>query len=118
MKNFDKYGLSMITYVNREYCKKMLILLPGQSHPTQYHKIKEETFNLIYGEVELKLDSVKKKYKSGDIVTIKPFTRHSFFSSKGCIIEELSTKHLKSDSYYLDSKIVKNKDRKTILNYW
>lgn len=118
IKNFDKYGLSMITYINREYCKKILILLPGQAHPTQYHKIKEETFNVIYGEVELKLNNIKKIYKTGDLVTIKPLTHHSFFSSKGCIIEELSTKHRINDSFYLDQKIVKNKDRKTILNYW
>lgn len=118
IKNFDKYGLSMITYINREYCKKILILLPGQTHPTQYHKIKEETFNVIYGEVELKLNNIKKRYKTGDLVTIKPLTHHSFFSLKGCIIEELSTKHRKNDLFYLDQKIVRNKDRKTILNYW
>ena len=32
--------------INREYCKKLVIVLPGQPHPDHYHKEKEETFNL------------------------------------------------------------------------
>jgi len=51
IENFYKYGLSMITVINREYCKKILILLPDQTHPQQYHKIKEESF--LYCMVKL-----------------------------------------------------------------
>ena len=40
LDKFFKYGLSMFTIVNREYCKKILVCLPSQIHPTQYHKIK------------------------------------------------------------------------------
>ena len=44
IENFYKTGITMIPVINREYCKKYIIALPGQSHPEQYHKIKEETF--------------------------------------------------------------------------
>ena len=47
----------MITMVNREYCKKILICLPGQLHPQQYHLKKEETFNVLHGTLKLTLDT-------------------------------------------------------------
>lgn len=33
MTNFRRKGAIIIDYFNREYCKKIIILLPGQSHP-------------------------------------------------------------------------------------
>ena len=44
IENFYDTGLSMITVVNEEYCKKLLFLLPGQSHPEQYHQNKKKPF--------------------------------------------------------------------------
>ena len=118
IENFLRYGLSMITIVNRKYCKKILILLPGQTHPTQYHKIKEETFNIVYGKMILYLDNKKQICKPGDIVTIKNNVKHKFSTENGCIIEEISTTHNISDSFYEDKIINNNKNRKTVLNYW
>ena len=40
IEKFDKFGLVLLTLVNREYCKKLLICFPGQSHPEQHHKKK------------------------------------------------------------------------------
>ena len=37
-------------------------------------------------------------------------------SSDGCVIEELSTKSEKTDSYYIDKSINKNKDRKSFIS--
>ena len=115
---FDKFGLTMLTVVNRKYCKKILFLLPKQSHPTQFHKIKEETFNIIYGSCELYLNGKLKKCSVGDVITIKPKVRHFFKTKKGCVIEEISTNHKIQDSFYIDKSIMRNKNRKTILNYW
>ena len=114
IKNFRKNGLSMITILNKSYCKKYLFLTPNQSHPTQFHKIKEESFFIILGKIELTLDGKKKILKKGDLVTIKRKQKHSFkdLSGQGSVIEELSTKSHKSDSYYLDNLINKNKKKK------
>jgi len=41
LDNFHKTGITMLTVINREYCKKLIVVLPGQNHPEQYHKVKE-----------------------------------------------------------------------------
>ena len=69
----------------------------------------------MHGAVDLKINNKKIKLKSGKLKTINPKEVHEFSSSKGAIIEELSTTSIKSDSYYLDDKINKNKERKTFI---
>jgi sialic acid synthase SpsE/D-lyxose ketol-isomerase len=118
IESFYNFGLTMINVVNREYCKKILVLLAGQIHPEQYHQIKEESFLLLYGDVTLVLDGLERQMKVGDVVTIPCGVRHSFSSKGGCIIEEISTTHQKSDSYYTDPAIASNLNRKTILTHW
>ena len=56
----------------------MIIVLPNQTHPEQYHLQKEETFVILHGEVELILDGVKKILKKGDVITIEKEVRHEF----------------------------------------
>lgn len=118
MERFSEFGLTMITVVNRDYCKKVLISLPNQSHPEQYHQEKEETFHVLYGDVELTLDGVTKVHGPGDVINIEPGTRHSFVSKTGAVIEEISSTHFKDDSFYTDESINANSDRKTFLTYW
>jgi mannose-6-phosphate isomerase-like protein (cupin superfamily) len=115
LENFYKFGITMINIINNAYCKKMIIMLPGQKHPAQFHKIKEESFFILHGSIELILDRKKFKMKPGDIKTIKKKQVHEFYSKNGAILEELSTEHVKSDSYYLDSTIEKNKKRKSFI---
>ncbi len=118
LDRFDEVGLTMITVVNRGYCKKLLVLLPGQSHPEQYHKKKEETFHVLFGEVSLEIDGQCRLCGPGDVVTIELGTRHAFGSCGGAVIEEISSTHFKDDSFYVDKKIMENKNRKTQLTYW
>jgi mannose-6-phosphate isomerase-like protein (cupin superfamily) len=118
IENFYETGLSMITVVNEEYCKKLLFLLPGQSHPEQFHKNKKETFHVIHGDAELYLDGDCFDLRSGDVQTIKQLVRHRFFSKNGCVIEEISSTHDGQDSIYTDEQINKNENRKTLVNFW
>jgi len=118
IENFRKTGLAMATVVNEEYCKKVLVMLPGQSHPEQYHKKKKETFHVVYGTADLQLDGVDSVIKTGDVVTITPGVRHAFSTHEGCVIEEISSTHYADDSYYSDPTIAKNKNRKTFVNFW
>jgi len=111
-------GLAMITVVNEEYCKKLLIMLPGQSHPEQYHKKKKETFCVINGTVNITLDGVTSLIKTGDVVTILPGVKHTFETKDGCVIEEISSTHFTDDSYYTDPAVAANKKRKTFINFW
>jgi sialic acid synthase SpsE/quercetin dioxygenase-like cupin family protein len=115
---FDEFGITMITVVNRDYCKKLIIVLPGQNHPEQYHKQKEETFYILYGDVILGLNGVEKEYRKGDVIVVEAGVKHIFRSKSGAVIEEISTTHFKDDSYYTDPEILKNKNRKTFLTNW
>lgn len=122
LEKFYTYGLCMITVYNKKYCKKLLFLFKNQKHPEQFHKKKEETFFILFGQVILKLKSKSKnitiKLKEGDVYTIKPREIHFFecVSKKGAVIEELSSESLKNDSFYLDNNINKNVNRKSSIN--
>jgi sialic acid synthase SpsE/quercetin dioxygenase-like cupin family protein len=115
---FYETGITMITVVNREYCKKLIIVLPNQKHPEQYHKQKEETFVVLHGEVELTLDGNTRLLNKGDVVTIERDVRHIFTTKTGCVIEEVSSTHYANDSYYSDENIALNKERKTFVTHW
>ena len=120
MQNFRQVGAVIINIINREYCKKYIIVLPGQKHPMHMHKVKEETFQLLYGELDVKVEDVERTMKPGDTQTVLRGERHCFSSKVGAIFEEISTTHVKSDSYYDDPKIscLDPIERKTIMRNW
>lgn len=118
LDRFDEVGLTMMTVVNRGYCKKILVSLPGQQHPEQFHKQKEETFHILYGEIDLTLDGETRICKRGDVVNVEPGVRHAFHTRTGAVIEEISSTHFIDDSFYTDPSIQANKNRKTLLTYW
>ncbi len=120
MKHFRQTGAIIINIINREYCKKLIIVLPGQKHPVHMHKIKEETFQLLYGDLKVDINGKPYSMAPGDIRTVLRGDKHSFTSSKGAIFEEVSTTHIKNDSYYEDGRIraLDPIERKTILKRW
>lgn len=118
LEDFPRFGLTMITVVNRAYCKKLLVMLPGQTHPEQHHKQKEETFVVLHGEMTLKLDGVASVVRPGDVVTVERGMRHEFHTVAGVVFEEISSTHVRDDSFYTDPAVGANADRKTHLTYW
>ena len=46
-----EFGAVIVTCINREYAKKLVIQLPRQKHPYHFHKQKEETFQLLDGDM-------------------------------------------------------------------
>ena len=118
LERFDEVGVVLINVINRGYCKKLLVSLPGQRHPEQYHLKKEETFHVLHGEIELELDGTPMTCRAGDVVTVERGVRHGFRTISGAVIEEISTTHHADDSFYTDQAIMDNKQRKTLLTYW
>lgn len=121
IQHFRQQGAIIINIINREYCKKLIIVLPGQKHPEHAHRIKEETFQLLYGDLEVEiLGQESRKLKPGDMQTVLRGEYHSFSSVNGAIFEEVSTQHMKSDSYYRDPEIARldPMERKTFLKKW
>lgn len=120
IEKFRRFGATIIDCVNREYCKKLVIQVPNQVHPNHYHKKKEETFQILWGEAEIEIEGKKKIYYPGDTVLIQRGVWHSFGTKIGVIFEEISTTHSKDDSIYQDKVINKIplEERKTKLDNW
>ena len=120
LEKFKECGVAMIGIINREYCKKILILLPGQRHPAHFHKSKEETFHVLCGDMRIDLEGTVMECKPGDVIVVPRTAWHSFSSRQGCIFEEISTTHIREDSFYDDPNINKLDPmlRKTVLDRW
>lgn len=118
LENIKDKGAIIINCVNRHYCKKLIIMLPGQSHPSHFHKKKEETFQVLSGELILDLGQGETIYHPGDIVLVKQGVKHSFRSETGTIFEEVSSTHYVDDSFYDDTQILENQNRKTEMTFW
>ena len=97
---FEETGVTMINCINREYCKKILVVLPGQAHPAHLHQQKEETFTILYGSLIAVCDGVEQRVSTGESMIVERGVNHSFRSEEGCVFEEISTTHFGSDSYY------------------
>jgi N-acetylneuraminate synthase len=114
IENFFQYGALIIDKVNREYCKKLIIMFPNQQHPTHRHIKKEEAFELLSGDCKLVLNGKEINLKKGKPVLIPREVKHSFSTNNGCIVEEISTTHYVGDSIYDDFVInsLKTSERK------
>jgi len=120
LERFREFGAVIIDCINREYCKKLIIQLPRQKHPYHYHKRKEETFQLLHGDLEVELEGHKTALKPGDIFLVKPNQWHKFHTLDGSVFEEVSTTHYNDDSFYEDERIARlpRNERKTQIANW
>jgi sialic acid synthase SpsE/mannose-6-phosphate isomerase-like protein (cupin superfamily) len=118
LEKFRESGITAITVVNREYCKRLMVVLAGQRHPEQWHELKDETYHILYGDVTVDLDGKRSTHKANDVITISHGVRHSFWTAHGAIIEEVSSSYSMDDSFYTDERIKSNPNRKTFVTYW
>lgn len=120
LKRFREYGAVIITCINRTYAKKLVIQLPRQKHPYHFHKQKEETFQVLDGDLEITKDGARTKLQPGDTFLVEPNQWHKFSTLDGCIFEEVSTTHFNNDSFYEDPGIANKPrdERKTQVENW
>lgn len=120
LDKFQKIGVVIIDCINREYCKKILVQLPGQEHPYHHHKKKEEAFQVLYGKLHIELNGKKKILYPGDVMVVQRGVKHRFWTDSGVVFEEVSSTHFNDDSFYEDPSINKmdRADRKTVLTNW
>jgi len=120
LRRFREFGAVIIDVINREYCKKLIIQLPRQKHPYHYHKRKEETFQVLYGELEVEKNGSPIVLAPGDIFLVEPEAWHKFSTQDGVIFEEISTTHFNDDSFYEDQSIARlpRENRKTLIQNW
>ena len=117
---FPNVGATIIDCVNREYCKKLIVQLPGQHHPAHYHKKKDETFQVLYGTVEMEIEGRRRTLQPGDTQVVQQGVWHEFWTESGAILEEISTTHYSDDSFYEDKQInqIDRSLRKTVVEHW
>jgi sialic acid synthase SpsE/mannose-6-phosphate isomerase-like protein (cupin superfamily) len=117
IEQFRKFGILIVNLINREYCKKIIVVFPGQHHPEQHHIKKEETFHVLSGRLGVSMNGIESTLEKGEILTVERGVKHAFWSENGAIIEEVSTTHYRNDSFYTDPKIneLDPMQRKTIL---
>jgi N-acetylneuraminate synthase len=117
---FREFGAVIINCINREYCKKLIIQLPRQKHPYHFHKKKEETFQLLYGDIEVEKEGKRISLEPGDTLLVEAGKWHKFHTLCGAIFEEISTTHYNNDSYYEDEHIshLPRDMRKTYIENW
>lgn len=120
LDRFAEVGAVLIDCVNREYCKKLIVQLPGQRHPNHYHKRKEETFQVLSGTMQAEVEGRRRTLYPGDVVVVPQGVWHSFWTETGLIFEEISSTHYNNDSFYEDKRInaMAREERKTVVNQW
>ncbi len=120
LEHFREVGAVIIDCINREYCKKLIIQLPGQRHPYHHHTQKEEAFQVLYGVMEAEFDGKRRTLHPGDIAVVQRGVKHMFWTDTGTIFEEISTTHINNDSFYDDPAISRlpREARKTKLSNW
>jgi mannose-6-phosphate isomerase-like protein (cupin superfamily) len=107
-----KWGSEEIIVNNELYCGKFLNIRKGCYCSVHFHKIKDETFYVLKGRVEMVF-----KYPPGNILQRHPYetrvlevgesmrmvpgTHHRFTGLEDSVIIEFSTQDFNSDSYRL-----------------
>ncbi|HET8699891.1 MAG TPA: cupin domain-containing protein, partial [Gammaproteobacteria bacterium] len=120
LERFREFGAVIVDCINREYCKKLIVMLPRQKHPYHFHKRKEETFQVLWGDLHVEIDGAEHNLRAGDTLLVGPGNWHKFDSLHGSIFEEISTTHYNDDSFYEDQRIARlpRERRKTELKNW
>lgn len=120
IENFEKVGAILIECVNRDYCKKIIVQLPGQGHPLHFHKLKDETFQVLYGVLQAEVEGQHFLLSPGGTVVVQPGVWHRFWTETGAVFEEISSRASSNDSFYKDKVINKKsgRERKTVVDHW
>ncbi|RLI66684.1 MAG: hypothetical protein DRO67_00740 [Candidatus Asgardarchaeum californiense] len=87
------------------YCGKILNVNKGHNCSYHFHKIKDETFYILYGTVAMTIEGETRIMGIGDVVHLAPYTKHTFKALENTQILEISTQHFEEDSHRLTKSI-------------
>ena len=120
IEKFPETGALLVNVVNQHFCKKLLAQLPGQTHPLHKHRIKDEVFHVLWGDLQAVVEGTDYDLQAGDMLNIPHESWHSFGTQNGVIFEEISTTSIPGDSIYQDEKIncLDPMQRKTVIRGW
>lgn len=105
IENFMSVGALFISVIQHDYCKFIVVMLKGQAYPSHYHRIKDETYFILHGDLKVIIEDETTSIHRGDIINVPRRFTHSFSTKNGCVFEEISTAYLNRDSVYEDKDI-------------
>lgn len=93
------WGYELIFAHTERYVGKLLHIEPGEALSLQLHRLKDETFFVTRGEIELQVEEggklVRRPLRVGDSYHVTAGTRHRMVASPaGCELFEVSTPEL------------------------
>jgi N-acetylneuraminate synthase len=107
----DFYRIGEIEYwiVNdrvNQYCGKFLFLFENQRCPLHHHKIKDETFFIVKGNVIIQAGGEEWVMHPGDTYKMKPGVDHTFAGVGGpALVLEVSLPSIENDNVFADPHI-------------
>ena len=97
---------------SKDYCGKVLHFNKGKRCSIHFHKIKDETFYLLSGRLEIKLSDSESEYakgkiktiimEKGDVLHIWLGRVHQMKAIEESDLIEISTQHFEEDSYRIE----------------
>lgn len=84
---------------NSLYCGKIMHLKHGWRCSLHHHKIKDETFYVLEGQVLFEHGDSQVELTMGQSIHISPGTRHRFTGLTDSVMVEVSTPHHDDDVY-------------------
>jgi mannose-6-phosphate isomerase len=92
------WGHELIWAHTERYVGKILHIKKGESLSYQYHRVKDETIQLLSGAMDMDLETngvrTKVSLKPGDCLHIVPGMRHRMIAVEICDVLEVSTPEL------------------------
>jgi mannose-6-phosphate isomerase-like protein (cupin superfamily) len=109
LHDFENIGETEFWIVNdtaNNYCGKFLFMFNGQRCPLHYHNIKDETFFIVRGDVEMELDGELSTLHPGNVLKVEPGRNHTFRAVGGpALVLEVSLPSLQGDNIFADRRI-------------
>jgi mannose-6-phosphate isomerase-like protein (cupin superfamily) len=94
---------------NEKYCGKLLFFEKGKKCSWHYHKVKDETFYIHSGKIQLTFGITNDKIyasqiilETGDIFHVPILLRHQMLAIEETELFEFSTQHFEEDSIRIE----------------
>jgi mannose-6-phosphate isomerase-like protein (cupin superfamily) len=109
LHDFERIGEIEYWIVNdteNRYCGKFLFMFENQRCPLHRHQMKDETFYIVRGTVEMEVDGERMLLKPGDVFKMAPGMNHTFAARGGpALVLEVSLPSVPGDNFFADTRI-------------
>lgn len=96
----------IVNDTDNRYCGKFLFMFEGQRCPLHYHRMKDETFYMVRGIVEMEVDGEVFRMQPGSVFKMKPGMNHTFAALEGpALVLEVSLPSIPGDNFFADKRI-------------